>query len=125
MESSQELNSEVSPPILPVTEGPASWTTSQGDDGGMGLDDGDMQDSDDPDTTDNFDQELDEQDQDHVTYLLVFFFVLHIEPNRLTEREAGCRMQIVRPCTKTIQAYQNIVVSPDFYLDRRMTWKQR
>lgn len=65
MESSQELNSEVSPPILPVTEGPASWTTSQGDDGGMGLDDGDMQDSDDPDTTDNFDQELDEQDQDH------------------------------------------------------------
>lgn len=68
MESSQELNSEVSPPILPVTEGPASWTTSQGDDGGMGLDDGDMQDSDDPDTTDNFDQELDEQDQDHVTY---------------------------------------------------------
>ncbi|KAF9316914.1 hypothetical protein BG003_001402 [Podila horticola] len=66
MESSHELNSEVSPPMLPVTEGPASWTTSQGDDGGMGLDDGDMQDSDDPDTTDNFDQELDEsQDQDH------------------------------------------------------------
>ncbi|KAF9286034.1 hypothetical protein BGZ68_003305 [Mortierella alpina] len=62
-ESSTDLTSEVSPPILPVTDGAASWTTSQGEDGEGGLgamdDDGDMQDSD-PDTTDNFDPEPDE-----------------------------------------------------------------
>ncbi|KAF9959695.1 hypothetical protein BGZ70_008784 [Mortierella alpina] len=62
-ESSTDLASEVSPPILPVTDGAASWTTSQGEDGEGGLgamdDDGDMQDSD-PDTTDNFDPEPDE-----------------------------------------------------------------
>lgn len=71
MDSSTELASEVSPPIHPVTDGPASWTTSQGDygDGALGIleDDGDLQDSDDPDTTDNFDQEQDEiQDLYHV-----------------------------------------------------------
>ncbi|KAI7821066.1 Rapamycin-insensitive companion of mTOR, N-term-domain-containing protein [Gamsiella multidivaricata] len=70
MESSAELTTEVSPPIVPVRDEPASWTTSQGDDGEGGLgtleDDGDMQDSDDPDTTDNFEQDPDEsQDQDH------------------------------------------------------------
>ncbi|KAK3821257.1 MAG: Rapamycin-insensitive companion of mTOR, N-term-domain-containing protein [Benniella sp.] len=70
MDSSTELASEVSPPIYPVADGPASWTTSQGDygDGGLGAleDDGELQDSDDPDTTDNFDQEQYEiQDQDH------------------------------------------------------------
>ncbi|KAG0222326.1 hypothetical protein BGX31_009204 [Mortierella sp. GBA43] len=70
LDSSTELASEVSPPIHPVTDGPASWTTSQGDygDGGIGVleDDGDMQDSDDPDDTDNFDQEQDDlQDPDH------------------------------------------------------------
>lgn len=76
MDSSTELASGVSPPIYPVADGPASWTTSQGDygDGGLGVleDDGDLQDSDDPDTTDNFDQEQYEiQDQDHVgRYLL-------------------------------------------------------
>ncbi|CAO3573662.1 unnamed protein product [Mortierella alpina] len=62
-ESSTNLASEVSPPILPVPDGAASWTTSQGEDGEGGLgamdDDGDMQDSD-PDTTDNFDPEPDE-----------------------------------------------------------------
>ncbi|KAG0275117.1 hypothetical protein BGZ95_009172, partial [Linnemannia exigua] len=64
MESSIELNGEASPPLLPVTDvtdGPASWTTSQGDDGegdiGTYNDDADMQDSD-PDTTDNYDPEL-------------------------------------------------------------------
>jgi len=63
MDSLTEHNSEVSPPILPVTDDPASWTTSQGDDGdgdgGIGTldDDADMQDSD-PDTTDNYDPEL-------------------------------------------------------------------
>ncbi|KAI1315132.1 hypothetical protein EDD11_001279 [Mortierella claussenii] len=70
LDSSIEIAPEVSPPILPSADGPASWTTSQGDDGDGGLgtldDEGDMQDSDDPDTTDNFDQELDEsQDHDH------------------------------------------------------------
>ncbi|KAF9171355.1 hypothetical protein BGX20_007728 [Mortierella sp. AD010] len=60
---------EVSLAMHPSVDGPASWTTSQGEDaeGVMGMhgDDGDMQDSDDPDTTDNFDQELDEsQDQE-------------------------------------------------------------
>ncbi|KAK3811657.1 MAG: Rapamycin-insensitive companion of mTOR, N-term-domain-containing protein [Linnemannia gamsii] len=68
MESSMELNGEASPPLLPVTDGPASWTTSQGDDGEGGIgtldDDADMQDSD-PDTTDNYDPELgDGQDLD-------------------------------------------------------------
>ncbi|KAG0001108.1 hypothetical protein BGZ80_006239 [Entomortierella chlamydospora] len=60
---------EASLAMHPSVDGPASWTTSQGEDaeGVMGMhgDDGDMQDSDDPDTTDNFDQELDEsQDQE-------------------------------------------------------------
>ncbi|KAF8934324.1 hypothetical protein BGZ58_005786 [Dissophora ornata] len=67
---STELASEVTLPTLPTADGPASWTTSQGDYGEVGIgtleDDGDMQDSDDPDTTDNFDQEQDEsQYQDH------------------------------------------------------------
>ncbi|KAG0307192.1 hypothetical protein BGZ98_000828 [Dissophora globulifera] len=70
MDSSTELAQESLPRILPAMDGPGSWTTSQGDDGdgvlGTLEDDGDMQDSDDPDTTDNFDQELDEsQEQDH------------------------------------------------------------
>ncbi|ORZ14895.1 Rapamycin-insensitive companion of mTOR, N-term-domain-containing protein [Lobosporangium transversale] len=68
LDSSTELASETSPSILPTAEGPASWTTSQGDDIEGGLegmeDEGDMQDSDDLDTTDNFDQELDES-RDH------------------------------------------------------------
>lgn len=65
MESSTDLNGESSPPLLPVTDGAASWTTSQGDDGiGTVDDDADMQDSD-PDTTDNYDPELgDGQDLD-------------------------------------------------------------
>ncbi|KAG0286513.1 hypothetical protein BGZ96_009391 [Linnemannia gamsii] len=68
MESSTDLNGESSPPLLPVTDGAASWTTSQGDDGEGGIgtldDDADMQDSD-PDTTDNYDPELgDGQDLD-------------------------------------------------------------
>ncbi|KAG0003995.1 hypothetical protein BGZ65_001104, partial [Modicella reniformis] len=60
MMDSTEVTSEASP-TLPVVDGPASWTTSQGDygEGGLGPleDDGHLQDSDDPDTTDNFDQE--------------------------------------------------------------------
>ncbi|KAF9928127.1 hypothetical protein FBU30_002629 [Linnemannia zychae] len=69
MDSSTELNGEASPPLLPVTYGPASWTTSQGDDaeGGIGtlVDDADMQDSD-PDSTDNYDPDLgDGQDLDY------------------------------------------------------------
>ncbi|KAG0262939.1 hypothetical protein BG011_009535 [Mortierella polycephala] len=68
MESSAELTSEVSPSILPSAEGPASWTTSQGDDGEGGLgtvddDDADMQDSD-PDTTDNFDEDQVQEDDE-------------------------------------------------------------
>ncbi|KAF9355130.1 hypothetical protein BGX26_006953 [Mortierella sp. AD094] len=60
---------EASLAMHPSIDGPASWTTSQGEDAegvlGMLGDDGDMQDSDDPDTTDNFDQEPDEsQDQE-------------------------------------------------------------
>lgn len=67
-----ELNGEASPPLLPVTEGAASWTTSQGDDneGGIGTldDDAEMQDSD-PDTTDNYDPELgDGQDLDVIEH---------------------------------------------------------
>jgi hypothetical protein len=76
MESSTELNGEASPPLLPVTDDPASWTTSQGDDGEGGIgtldDDADMQDSD-PDTTDNYDPELgDGQDLDVRAYIYAF-----------------------------------------------------
>ncbi|KAF9434712.1 hypothetical protein BGZ76_007560 [Entomortierella beljakovae] len=60
-----DVNTEASPAILPSTGIPGSWTTSQGEDmdGPIGMleDDGDIQDSDDPDTTYNFDQELDEE----------------------------------------------------------------
>ncbi|KAF9182652.1 hypothetical protein BGZ50_004785 [Haplosporangium sp. Z 11] len=68
MESSAELTSEISPSIMPSAEGPASWTTSQGDDGEGGLgtvddDDADMQDSD-PDTTDNFDEDQVQEDDE-------------------------------------------------------------
>lgn len=76
-----ELNGEASPPLLPVTEGAASWTTSQGDDndGGIGTldDDADMQDSD-PDTTDNYDPELgDGQDLDVIEAILVHDIFLY------------------------------------------------
>ncbi|KAF8965157.1 hypothetical protein BGZ46_000655 [Entomortierella lignicola] len=69
MMDSSLTTTEVSPAMHPSVDGPASWTTSQGEDGetalGMLGDDGDMQDSDDPDTTSNFDQEPDEsQDQE-------------------------------------------------------------
>ncbi|KAF9327607.1 hypothetical protein BG006_009105 [Podila minutissima] len=117
MESSQELNSEVSPPMLPITEGPASWTTSQGDDGGMGLDDGDMQDSDDPDTTDNFDQELDEsQDQDHEDD--------DLEAKVYRSKDVGntgnnkLRNQVEQELQATIERIADINLQLDYYKQR-------
>ncbi|KAG0211245.1 hypothetical protein BGX33_004424 [Mortierella sp. NVP41] len=88
MDSSTELNSEVSPPILPVTDGAASWTTSQGDDGEGGIgtldEDADMQDSD-PDTTDNYDpelgdgQDLDDEEDDLETKMDELYHQLQVE----------------------------------------------
>ncbi|KAG0039519.1 hypothetical protein BGZ82_007914 [Podila clonocystis] len=132
MESSQELNSEVSPPMLPVTEGPASWTTSQGDDGGMGLDDGDMQDSDDPDTTDNFDQELDEsQDQDHEDDDLEakmdeLYHQLQVETKAKVYRSKDVgntgnnklRNQVEQELQATIERIADINIQLDYYKQR-------
>jgi hypothetical protein len=90
--------SEVSPPIYPVADGPASWTTSQGDygDGGLGaLEDDELQDSDDPDTTDNFDQEQYEiQDQEHVGLCLL----------QTSKYQNGRQLSLI------------IIASPSFYL---------
>lgn len=72
LRSSAELPSEISPHILPVAEGPASWTSSQGNDtDGVGhlqmLDedeDEDEEDEDDDEEDDDDDDDDEDEDED-------------------------------------------------------------
>ncbi|KAF9137084.1 hypothetical protein BGX30_010572, partial [Mortierella sp. GBA39] len=143
MESSMELNGEASPPLLPVTEGAASWTTSQGDDneGGIGTldDDADMQDSD-PDTTDNYDpelgdgQDLDDEEDDLETKMDELYHQLQIETKAKESAESllevyrskdvgatgnnKLRNQVEQELQATIERLSDLNAQLDYYKQR-------
>ncbi|KAF9114244.1 hypothetical protein BGX27_011370 [Mortierella sp. AM989] len=123
---------EVSPTLLPTPGEPASWTTSQGEDVlGILGDDGDMQDSDDPDTTYNFDQELDEsQDQededDLETKMDELYHQLQVETKAKVyrSRDVGnsgsnkLRNQVEQELQATIERIAEINDQLDYYKHR-------
>ncbi|KAF9126477.1 hypothetical protein BGW39_006597 [Mortierella sp. 14UC] len=143
MESSIELNGEASPPLLPLTDGPASWTTSQGDDGEGGIgtldDDADMQDSD-PDTTDNYDpelgdgQDLDDEEDDLETKMDELYQQLQIETKAkesaesllevYRSRDVGAtgnnklRNQVEQELQATIERLADLNAQLDYYKQR-------
>ncbi|KAF9918100.1 hypothetical protein BX616_010197 [Lobosporangium transversale] len=137
LDSSTELASETSPSILPTAEGPASWTTSQGDDIEGGLegmeDEGDMQDSDDLDTTDNFDQELDEsrdhdqeEEDDLETKMDELYHQLQVETKAKVYRSNGVgsqgnnklRNQVEQELQATMARIAEINLQLDYYKQR-------
>ncbi|KAG9069606.1 hypothetical protein KI688_010510 [Linnemannia hyalina] len=143
MESSMELNGDASPPLLPVTEGAASWTTSQGDDneGGIGTldDDADMQDSD-PDTTDNYDpelgdgQDLDDEEDDLETKMDELYHQLQVETKAKESAESllevyrskdvgatgnnKLRNQVEQELQATIERLSDLNAQLDYYKQR-------
>ncbi|KAF8942829.1 hypothetical protein BGZ47_006093 [Haplosporangium gracile] len=143
MESSIELNGEASPPLLPVTDGAASWTTSQGDDGEGGIgtldDDADMQDSD-PDTTDNYDpelgdgQDLDDEEDDLETKMDELYHQLQVETKAKESAESllevyrskdvgntgnnKLRNQVEQELQATIERLADLNAQLDYYKQR-------